>query len=206
MGSRPVVIGLTGGLAAGKSEALQAFAEAGAATISSDAIVHELLGTAEVLGQLRERWGDEVVAGETVDRGAVGRIVFGDPGELEWLEKALHPLVSERIASWLGELPGGTRIAVVEVPLLFEAGMGEVFDTTVAVVADDAVRRERAGVRDQVLLEEREGRQLPQDEKADRAEHVVRNEGSVEDLRREIAELTARLVEGPSGQGPGLTT
>ena len=203
---RPVVIGLTGGLAAGKSEALSAFAEAGAATISSDAIVHELLGTPEVLDLLRSRWGDEVVAGDSVDRGAVGSIVFGDPAELEWLEKTLHPRVGERIAAWLADLPEEERIAVVEVPLLFEAGMHDVFDATVAVVADDAVRRERAGVRDQVMLEEREGRQLPQDEKAARAGHVVRNDGSLEDLRRNVAELTARLLEDPSGQGPGLTT
>ena len=204
--ARPLVIGLTGGLAAGKSEALDAFAEAGAATISSDAIVHELLGTPEVLDALRERWGDDVVAGDTVDRGAVGSIVFGDPAELEWLEKALHPRVGERIGSWLGDLPDDTRIAVVEVPLLFEAGMHDVFDATVAVVADDAMRRERAGVRDQVMLEEREGRQLPQDEKAARAGHVVRNDGSVEDLRREVADLTRRLLDDASGQGPGLTT
>jgi len=203
---RPLVIGLTGGLAAGKSEALSAFAEAGAATISSDAIVHELLGTPEVLALLRERWGDEVAAGDTVDRGAVGSIVFGDPGELEWLEKALHPRVGDRIASWLGDLPADTHIAVVEVPLLFEVGMHDVFDATVTVIADDAIRRERAGVREQVMLEEREGRQLPQDEKAARAGHVVLNDGSVEDLRRDIAELTARLLEDTSGQGPSLPT
>jgi dephospho-CoA kinase len=185
---------LTGGLAAGKSEALAAFEMAGAATISSDAIVHELLGTPEVLELLRERWGDDVVSGEEVDRGAIGSIVFGDRAELEWLEKTLHPRVGERIATWLGGLPEDTRIAVVEVPLLFEAGMHDVFDTTVAVVAEDALRRERAGVRDQVMLEEREGRQLPQDEKAALAEHVLPNDGSVEDLRRAAAELTERLL------------
>jgi dephospho-CoA kinase len=196
---------LTGGLAAGKSEALAAFEKAGAATISSDLIVHELLGTPEVLELLRGRWGDEVVSEGEVDRGAIGSIVFGDRAELEWLEKTLHPRVGERIAAWLGGLPEDTRIAVIEVPLLFEAGMHDVFDTTVAVVAEDALRRERAGVRDQVMLEEREGRQLPQDEKADRAAHVLPNDGSVEDLRRAAAELTERLLD-ESGQGPGLTT
>src|SRR5688572_33486277 len=102
--ARPLVIGLTGGLAAGKSEALKAFDAAGAATISSDAIVHELLGTPEVLGLLRGRWGDEVVDGNAVDRGAVGSIVFGNEAELEWLEGALHPRVGERIAAWLNDL------------------------------------------------------------------------------------------------------
>ena len=195
MADRPLVIGLTGGLAAGKSEALTAFERAGAATISSDAIVHELLGTPEVLGLLRERWGDDVVDGDSVDRGAVGSIVFGNEAEIRWLEQTLHPRVGEEIAAWLGGLPDDTRIAVVEVPLLFEAGMHDAFDATVAVVADDAVRRERSGARDQVMLEEREGRQLPQDEKAERADHLVRNDGSVEDLRRSVAELTERLLE-----------
>lgn len=190
----PLVIGLTGGLAAGKSEALAAFEQAGAATISSDLIVHELLDTPEVLGLLRERWGEEVVSGDGVDRGAVGSIVFADPAELQWLEQTLHPRVGKRIASWLTGLPDDTRIAVVEVPLLFEAGMDEVFEATVAVVADDAERRERAGVRDQVMLEEREGRQLPQSEKAARADHILRNDGTLDDLRREAADLTARLL------------
>src|ERR671910_80150 len=99
--ARPLVIGLTGGLAAGKSEALNAFEKAGAATISSDAIVHELLGTPEVLALLRERWGDDVVSGETVDRGAVGSIVFGNETEIRWLEQTLHPRVGERIGDWL---------------------------------------------------------------------------------------------------------
>ena len=191
---RPLVVGLTGGLAAGKSEALAAFERAGAATISSDLIVHELLDTPEVLALLSERWGDEVVSGGRVDRGAVGSRVFKNPADLEWLEQTLHPRVGARIASWLGGLAEDTQIAVVEVPLLFEAGMHEVFDTTVAVVADDTARRERAGVRDQVMLEEREGRQLPQAEKADRADHILRNDGSIDDLRREAAGLTERLL------------
>jgi dephospho-CoA kinase len=193
-------------MAAGKSEALAAFADAGAATISSDAIVHELLGSDEVLAVLRERWGDEVLAEGEVDRGAIGRIVFADSRELSWLEATLHPRVGERIGRWLAQLPAGTRLAVVEVPLLFEAGMDGVFDTTVAVVADDAVRRERAGVRDQVMLEEREGRQLRQDEKAARAAHVLRNDSSLEDLRQAARGLADGLVADAGKRGPGLRT
>lgn len=203
---RPFLVGLTGGLAAGKSEALAAFGDAGAQTISSDLIVHELLGTPEVLDLLRERWGERVIAGDGVDRGAIGGIVFADKGELEWLERMLHPRVGERIAAWMRDLPAGTRVAVVEVPLLFEAGMQDIFDATVAVVAADAKRRSRAGVRDQVMLSEREGRQLPQEEKAARAAHVLRNDGTVEDLRAAVADLTERLLAGSSEQGPGLRT
>jgi dephospho-CoA kinase len=79
------------------------------------------------------------------------------------------------------------------VPLLFESGMEKVFDTTVAIVAEDEVRRERAAARGHALVDEREARQLAQDEKADRAEHTVANDGSVEDLERALSALIARL-------------
>jgi dephospho-CoA kinase len=190
----PLLIGLTGGIAAGKSEALAALERLGAETISSDAVVHELLGSAEVREQLVERWGDGVAPEGTIDRAAVGRIVFEQPEELTWLERTLHPLVGERIAAWRGSLAPGTEFAVVEVPLLFETAMEGGFDTTLAVVAEDGVRRDRAADRDHVLFEERDGRQLSQDEKASRADHVVHNDGSVSDLERELSDLLAKLA------------
>jgi dephospho-CoA kinase len=190
---RPVTIGLTGGIAAGKSEALAAFARLGAATVSSDAIAHELLDREPLLGRLIERWGPEVAPRGRVDRERVGRIVFADPDELEWLESQVHPLVGERIGEWLSTLPPDTEVAVVEVPLLFEAQMGGAFDTTVAVVTSDRVRRERAAARGHGLLEEREARQLVQEEKAARAEHVVRNDGTIEQLERELSALVDAL-------------
>jgi len=192
---RPLTIGLTGGIAAGKSEALAAFERLGAATISSDAVVHELLEGEPLLSRLAERWGEEVAPGGAVDRDRIGQIVFADPAELTWLEAQIHPLVGERIGGWLASLPAGTDVAVVEVPLLFESGMEGVFDTTVAVVASDAVRRERAAGRGTALVDEREARQLAQDEKAARAVHVVGNDGSVEDLERELSALVAKLGE-----------
>jgi dephospho-CoA kinase len=190
---RPLTIGLTGGIAAGKSEALAAFERLGAATISSDAIAHELLEREPLLGRLTERWGEQAAPGGEVDRTEVGRIVFADPAELAWLESQVHPLVGERIGEWLSTLPPETEIAVVEVPLLFEAGMGGAFDTTVAIVAADEVRRERAAARGHGLVEEREARQLVQDEKAARAEHIVRNDSTVEQLERELSALMEEL-------------
>ena len=192
---RPLTIGLTGGIAAGKSEALAAFGRLGAATISSDAVVHELLETEPLLPRLVERWGEGVAPGGEVDRERIGSIVFADAGELKWLEAQIHPLVGERIGSWLASLPAGTEVAVVEVPLLFESGMESVFDTTVAVTATDALRRERAADRGHALVDEREARQLAQEEKATRAAHVVPNDGSVEDLERGLSELVAKLRE-----------
>jgi len=191
--ARPLTIGLTGGIAAGKSEALAAFERLGAATISSDAVVHELLEGEPLLSRLVERWGEDVAPGGVVDRNRIGEVVFADPDQLSWLEAQIHPLVGERIGGWLGSLPQRTEVAVVEVPLLFESGMEGVFDTTVAVIASEAVRRERAGARGHALVDEREARQLAQDEKAARAAHVVENDGSVEDLERELSALLARL-------------
>lgn len=189
----PLTIGLTGGIAAGKSEALAAFQRLGAATISSDAVVHELLDSEPLAGRLAERWGEEVVSGGRVDRARVGEIVFAEPEELSWLESQVHPLVGERIGGWLSSLPADAAIAVVEVPLLFESGMDGVFDTTVAVVTSDDVRRRRAEERGHALVGEREARQLPQDEKAGRAEHVVMNDGSLEDLERALSALVEKL-------------
>jgi dephospho-CoA kinase len=189
----PLKIGLTGGIAAGKSEALKAFGRLGAATLSSDAVVHELLESPQLGERLVAQWGPEVAPGGAIDRTRIGEIVFADPEQLSWLEEQVHPLVRERTAAWLLSLPEVTEVAVVEVPLLFEAGSDKVFDTTVAVVTADEVRRERAAARGQALVDEREARQLTQEEKAARAEHVIANDGSVEDLEAELSALLARL-------------
>jgi dephospho-CoA kinase len=189
----PLTIGLTGGIAAGKSTALAAFERLGAATISSDAVVHELLDSEPLLGRLTERWGEEVAPEGRVDRDKIGEVVFADPDELVWLESQIHPLVGERIGGWLGSLPDDVRLAVVEVPLLFESEMEPVFDTTLAVVTADEVRRARAEARGHALVGEREARQLGQEEKAARAEHVVENDGTLEDLERRLSALVAKL-------------
>jgi dephospho-CoA kinase len=189
----PLTIGLTGGIAAGKSEALAAFARLGAATLSSDAVVHDLLESEPLHGRLVERWGAEVAPDGSIDRARIGQIVFADPDQLSWLEGQIHPMVAERMVAWLASLPTATEVAVVEVPLLFEGGREEVFDITVAVVAEEEVRRERAAARGHALVDEREARQLSQEEKASRADHVVANNGSVEDLERTLSALLAKL-------------
>jgi len=193
--ARPLTIGLTGGIAAGKSEALAAFARLGAATISSDAVVHELLDSEPLLSRLVGRWGPAIAPEERVDRQKVGEIVFAEAGELNWLESQIHPLVGERIGTWLSSLPADLAVAVVEVPLLFESEMDGVFDTTVAVVTSDEMRRTRAQARGHALIDEREARQLTQEEKASRAEHVIENEGSIEDLERALSTLVDTLLE-----------
>jgi dephospho-CoA kinase len=189
----PLKIGLTGGIAAGKSEALAAFGRLGAATLSSDAVVHELLESEPLRARLVERWGEEIAPPEGVNRTRIGEIVFADPEELGWLESQIHPLVAERMIEWLTELPPETELAVVEVPLLFEGGREAVFDATVSVVAAEEMRRDRAEARGHALVDEREARQLSQAEKAERADYVVANDGSLEDLERTLSALIDKL-------------
>ena len=191
-------IGLTGGIGAGKSEALAAFERAGAATLSTDRVAHDLLDRDDVRELLVERWGEEVAPGGAVDRNRVAEIVFESPDELRWLESQTHPRVGEAVVAWRAELGDGVRVAVVEVPLLFEAAMEEAFDATVAVIADDEIRERRLAERGQPGLEGREQRQLDQGEKARRADHVIRNDGSLEDLEGEVRRVTAEV----EGEGP----
>jgi dephospho-CoA kinase len=179
---------------AGKSETLAAFGRLGAATLSTDTVAHELLDDPEVRSRLVERWGEEVLADGRVDRGRVGTIVFARREELAWLESVLHPLVARRVAEWRQTLRAETPLAVVEVPLLFEAGMEAVFDATVCVIAAEETRRARARERGIELLGARSGRQLSQDEKAARATHVIRNDGSLADLEEEVARLIPELA------------
>lgn len=185
-------VGLTGGIAAGKSEALKAFERAGAATLSSDAVVHELLTSGEIRDALVERFGDQVAPDGDVERSAVADVVFADPEQRKWLEGLLWPRVGQRIAGWREQLEHAQprpRAAVVEVPLLFESGMEAAFDRTIAVVADESVRAARAGERGHRGLESRTSRQLSQEEKAQRADVVVRNDGSLNDLERALSSV-----------------
>jgi dephospho-CoA kinase len=193
-----LLVGLTGGLGSGKSEALAACERLGVPTLSSDAVVHELLGSAEVRELLRERWGDRVLTGGEVDRDAVASIVFDRPDELSWLERSLFPRVGLRIASWRAGLEAEDPppdMGVVEVPLLFEAGVEGLFDATIAVVADEALRAERAAARGHEAVEARTGRQLPQEEKAARADYVVHNDGTLQDLEVAMAVILEKLRE-----------
>lgn len=190
-------VGLTGGMGAGKSTALKALEDLGAKALSTDAVVHQLYGDSQVRDAVVERWGPEVAPGGVVDRAAVAARAFaGGDDERRWLEGLLWPLVGARIAGWLEHvcaLRPAPRAAVVEVPLLFEAGMEPGFDATIAVIAQEETRSERAAGRGHVLADERAERQLSQAEKAHRATFVVHNDGTEADLRRKLADILGKL-------------
>jgi len=190
-------IGLTGGIGAGKSEALAAAERLGAATLSTDRVAHDVLDHEDVRAALTERWGEEVAPGGGVDRDRVAEIVFGRPEELAWLESQVHPRVGEAVLAWRSELDPEVPVAVIEVPLLFEAAMEGAFDETLAVVASDETRERRLTERGQPGLSGREERQLDQAEKASRADHVIRNDGTLKDLERSVGEVlrAARAIE-----------
>ena len=186
-GAAPPFLGLTGGIGAGKSEALEALERLGCSTLSTDAVVHELYDDPEVVAAIDGRFG----AGTARDRAQVARRAFATEEDRAWLEGLLWPRVGERVVEFRESARG--RAAVVEVPLLFESGMDAVFDATVAVVTPEELRHERAGARGHAALDERTARQLSQDEKAARADHVVVNDGSLEDLQDALAGVLAAL-------------
>jgi dephospho-CoA kinase len=189
-------IGLTGGIGAGKSTALDALERLGAAVISTDRVVHDLYEDELVKAAVSDRFGDSVVTGGVVDRGALAGRAFATDEDRAWLEGLLWPLVRERVGAWrqgLEDVSPPPRAAVVEVPLLFESGMERAYDATIAVVADEDVRAQRAGSRGHQALAERSARQMSQKEKAQRATYVVVNDGTFDDLRSKLSAVLDKL-------------
>lgn len=191
-------VGLTGGLGAGKSTALAALGRLGAEVLSSDAVVHELYEGAELRDAVLARFGPEVAPKGVVDRSAVARHAFANVEDTAWLEATVWPLVGAYVAAWLERARAcepAPRAAVVEVPLLFEAGLEQLYDATIAVISEEELRRARAAQRGHELVDERAARQLSQEEKARRATFVVRNDGTVEELERDLSAVLGKLGE-----------
>jgi dephospho-CoA kinase len=187
---------LTGGLGSGKSTALEALRRLGAEVLSSDAVVHELYEGASLRDVVVTRFGAEVAPGGVVDRAVVARRAFATSEDRAWLEGQVWPLVGARVAQWLEQARArqpAPPAAVVEVPLLFEAGLEQMYDATIAVVADESLRSQRASERGHALVDERAARQLSQEEKAQRATFVIVNDGSVEDLERKLSAVLGKL-------------
>jgi dephospho-CoA kinase len=189
-----VAVAVTGGIGAGKSEALRAFARHGAAVISSDEIVHDLLRSDEdVRAAVRERFGDGVFGPEgRVDRDRIADIVFADPEQLDWLERLLHPRVVAAYLRWRDDLasrPDPPAICVTEVPLLYEVGGDTRFDAVVVISAAPDVRISRQ-VRP---MQDRERRLIPDEEKLARADFAYVNNGSLEELDQFVSGVVEKL-------------
>ena len=179
---RPRLVAVTGGIGAGKSEVLRAFARRGVPTISADAIVHDLIaGDPDVRAALEERFG-------STDRRRIAEIVFADRDELAWLEALLHPRVAAARDAWVAGLDA--PVAVAEIPLLFETGGEEHVDAVVVVTAPEEVRRERSAK----AVPARSARLLSDDEKARRADFVYVNDGSLDQLDAFVVEVLGQLL------------
>jgi dephospho-CoA kinase len=194
-------IGLTGGIGAGKSTALQALERLGAVTLSTDKVVHELYESPEVRNAVAERFGPEVIVNGRVDRPALARVAFATEEGRGWLEQLLWPRVGERVAAFRRQADAADpppRAAVVEIPLLFESGSDHGFDATIAVIADEEIRAQRAARRGHEALSERAARQLTQQEKSQRATYTVVNDGTERDLQDRLSVILDMLPSADS--------
>jgi dephospho-CoA kinase len=190
----PVAVAITGGIGAGKSTALASFRRHGAATVSSDEIVHHLLANdPDVKKALVERLGEDILGPDGApDRERIALRVFKDSDALDFLEKLLHPLVSREYLTWrdqLAGLPNPPKVCVTEVPLLYEVGGEKRFDKIVLITAPPKLREARRGG----AKDDREARLLPDREKAKRADFVYVNTGTPEELDAWVAGVMATL-------------
>jgi dephospho-CoA kinase len=189
----PRAVAVTGPIGAGKSAALEAFARHGAATISSDEIVHRLLRSdREVRDALVERFGPDVIGSDGADRAKLAEIVFNDAEQLEWLEELLHPRVVRENLAWRREvarLSAPPALTVSEVPLLYETGAEKSFDAVVVITAPKELRAARRPPADN-----REQRLLDENEKLARADYAYVNDGTLEELDAFVADVIANLA------------
>ncbi len=197
-----MTVAVTGSFASGKSTFVDMLGSLGAETVSADEIVHDLLtADKQAISRVVERFGRDVLGERGVDRRALGRKVFGDPEALKDLEDILHPLV--RRETDRRKAASGANLFVAEIPLLFEGGRSGTYDYTVAVVVPEERRRAWAARRgvDEAALRAIEARQLPQEQKARRADVVVQNDADLDRLRRQAEELRERIwsERGPDG-------
>jgi len=196
----PPFIGLTGGIGAGKSTALAALERLGAACLSTDRVVHELYESSDVRDAVVTRFGREVLIDgrpPRIDRGVLADRAFATDEGRSWLEELLWPRVGARMMAWRREQERAEpppRALVVEVPLLFESGLDRGYDATIAVIADEAVRTERASGRGHQALDERVARQLTQEEKSQRATYSVVNDGTEAELAGKLSAILDTLA------------
>lgn len=207
--ARPIIIGVTGGIGAGKSTVVDAFARRGAVPFSADTAVHELYELAEVRDAVRERWGEDMFdESGAIDRASIAPVVFNDENERRWLEGLLHPLVGEAWDHFVGEqraLTTAPEFLVAEVPLLFEAGLEGRYDAVVTITAPFQTRIDRSRARgaqrglERTYSKERAAAQMSEEEKVRRAHFAYDNTGSIDELDAFAGRVLDELRAGASG-------
>jgi len=194
-------VALTGGIATGKSYVLELFRNRGVPCLDADVLAHgvESAGT-EATQAIAARFGAGVLGADgAVDRAKLAPIVFADPAARRDLEAIVHPAVYRAIAAGLRgfELLGSYRLAVVDVPLLYETGHAADFDRVIATVCPPEMQIARMVERGMARAEARQRleAQMPTAEKAARADFVIRTDGTVEETEQQVDELYRTLVE-----------
>jgi dephospho-CoA kinase len=188
---------LTGGIATGKSYCLARFAELGAATIDADRLARQAVAPGTPgLARVVERFGAGVLFPDgSLNRPALGRIVFSDRTARADLEAIVHPEVYRRISEWFANLPSGS-IAIADIPLLFETGHQHEFDRVIVAACDPGEQLRRLAVRDGLTLEAAQARldaQWPIEEKVGRADHVIRTDSGFAETDGEVRRIFESL-------------
>lgn len=190
---RKIVLGLTGGIASGKSAAAEMLRSAGAQIVDTDEISKAISAKDEVTSLLSENFPSAAVGGK-IDRRKLRGIVFSSAEERKKLEHIMHPLIRRETERQIGA--SGKNITVLVAPLLFEAGFDDLADVTVTVSCGDDERIRRLTARDNIseeLAREMIAAQMTDSERETRADHTVRNDGSTARLRAEILRLYSEL-------------
>lgn len=207
-----MILGVTGGIAAGKSSVSEEFRQLGAAVVSADELARAIVQPGSpVLKQLVAHFGTGILAADgTLDRGALGRKIFADPRARRTVNDITHPAIARLAEKRLAELKKGRApLVVYEAPLLFEAGARRRVDAVLVVKIDPAVQLQRLMAREKIdaaAARRRVAAQMPQEEKIVRADYVIDNSGDPQQTRAQVRELFARLRAGPPGAGPPGTT
>lgn len=192
-------VALTGGIATGKTYVLQRLQQHGVPCLDADALAHGVMapGT-EATAAIAERFGDVLDADGAVDRLKLGPVVFADPSARRELEAIVHPAVYRAIAAGLRgfERIGGSPLAVVAIPLLYETGQAPEFAKVIATVCPREVQLARLEARglSRDAAEQRIAAQLPADEKAARADYVIRTDGSFDETDARVMQVLAELL------------
>jgi dephospho-CoA kinase len=201
--TQPLVIGLVGGIGAGKSRVAEAFARRGARVISGDVLAHEALRQPAVKEQVARRWGRRMLddKGE-VQRRLLAAVVFSDAQERKALEAMVHPWIKGRIREEVeaARAGGSARLIVLDAAVMLEAGWHDVCDRLVFVDAPRDERLRRVAAQrgwTEAELQRREAAQLPLTAKAAPADHTLDNSGSQERLERQVDDLVRRWASAP---------
>ena len=191
-------VALTGGIATGKSFCLGVFASLGAATIDADVLAREAVAPGSAgLARVIDRFGRGVLRDDgSLDRAALGRLVFSDRSARADLEAINHPEVYRRINEWYADLPAGTRLAIADIPLLFETGHQHQFDKVIVCACDRAEQLRRLMARDKLSAPDARARlaaQWPLEEKVARADFVIRTDGPMSETRERVRDVYRAL-------------